>query len=104
LLRQKNRRKPVKSHLKIISTGALLLALSPVIYAGTLDEVKSLWDPQGITGAAPAASAGVPASEKPVSQVRWYRLSNGRQVNLSDWKVVLFMQGTARTATSLTRS
>jgi thiol-disulfide isomerase/thioredoxin len=22
-----------------------------------------------------------------------YRLSNGRQVNLSDWKVVLFMQG-----------
>jgi type-F conjugative transfer system pilin assembly thiol-disulfide isomerase TrbB len=60
----------VKSHLKIISTGALLLALSPVIYAGTLDEVKSLWDPQGITGAAPAASTGVPASEKPVSQVR----------------------------------
>ena len=83
----------MKSHLKIISTGALLLALSPVIYAGTLDEVKSLWDPQGITGAAPAASTGVPASEKPVSQVRLYRLSNGRQVNLSDWKVVLFMQG-----------
>lgn len=24
---------------------------------------------------------------------RWFRLSNGRQVNLADWKVVLFMQG-----------
>ena len=83
----------MKSHLKIISTGVLLLALSPVIYAGTLDEVKSLWDPQGITGAAPATSAGVSASAKPVSQAHWYRLSNGKQVNLNDWKVVLFMQG-----------
>ncbi len=31
------------------------------------------------------------------------RLSNGRQVNLADWKVVLFMRGIALTVTSLTR-
>lgn len=64
-----------------------------MIYAGTLDEVKSLWDPQGITGAVWRHPLAYLASEKPVSQVRLYRLSNGRQVNLSDWKVVLFMQG-----------
>lgn len=87
----------MKSNLKTIragfTTAALLLALSPVTWAGTLDEVKSLWDPQGITGTTPVPSAGVSAPVKPVSQARWYRLSNGRQVNLSDWKVVLFMQG-----------
>lgn len=88
----------MKSNLKIINAGVttlLLLAFSrsSVTHAGTLDDVKSLWDPQGITGAAPATSAGVSASAKPVSQARWYRLSNGKQVNLSDWKVVLFMQG-----------
>lgn len=80
-------------HLKTISAGVLLLALSSVSRAGTLDEVKSLWDPQGIAGMAPASSAGVPTSVKPVTQARWFRLSNGRQVNLSDWKIVLFMQG-----------
>lgn len=97
----------MKSNLKTIragiTTAALLLALSPVTWAGTLDEVKSLWDPQGIIGTTPAPAAGVSAPVKPVSQARWYRLSNGQQVNLSDWKVVLFMQGTARTAISLTR-
>jgi hypothetical protein len=55
----------VKSNLKTIKAGittvALLLALSPVTWAGTLDEVKSLWDPQGITGTVPASSSGVPA-------------------------------------------
>lgn len=88
----------MKSNLKIINAGVAMLLLlafsrSSVTHAGTLDDVKSLWDPQGITGAAPATSAGVSASAKPVSQARWYRLSNGKQVNLSDWKVVLFMQG-----------
>ena len=87
----------MKSNLKTIragfTTAALLLALSPVTWAGTLDEVKSLWDPQGITGTTPVPPAGVSAPVKPVSQARWYRLSNGQQVNLSDWKVVLFMQG-----------
>ncbi len=29
---------------------ALSLALAGMAHAGTLDEVKSLWDPQGISG------------------------------------------------------
>ncbi|MDS7745703.1 type-F conjugative transfer system pilin assembly thiol-disulfide isomerase TrbB, partial [Klebsiella pneumoniae] len=29
---------------------ALSLALAGVAHAGTLDEVKSLWDPRGISG------------------------------------------------------
>ncbi len=36
-------------------------------------------------------SRHVSGTEKPAP--RWFRLSNGRQVNLADWKVVLFMQG-----------
>ncbi|WP_434670906.1 type-F conjugative transfer system pilin assembly thiol-disulfide isomerase TrbB (plasmid) [Klebsiella sp. B345] len=86
----------MKNNLKIFSrvvSVSLLLALSSAPRAGTLDEVKSLWDPQGITGVAPEIFSGVAESAKPVSQARWYRLSNGKQVNLSDWKVVLFMQG-----------
>lgn len=88
----------MKRKLKIINAGATALlllefSLSSVTHAGTLDEVKSLWDPQGITGSAPASSTGEPTPAKPVSQARWYRLSNGKQVNLSEWKVVLFMQG-----------
>ncbi len=31
--------------------------------------------------------------DRKASPPRWFRLSNGRQVNLADWKVVLFMQG-----------
>ncbi|HBY4950360.1 TPA: type-F conjugative transfer system pilin assembly thiol-disulfide isomerase TrbB, partial [Klebsiella pneumoniae] len=88
----------MKSNLKTIragfTTAALLLALSPVTWAGTLDEVKSLWDPQGISGALSASRQdGAPRAVTPVSQPRWFRLSNGRQVDLRDWKVVLFMQG-----------
>ena len=40
--------------------------------------------------AQPAADTSA-RTEKPAP--RWFRLSNGRQVNLADWKVVLFMQG-----------
>ncbi|HHV0342484.1 TPA: type-F conjugative transfer system pilin assembly thiol-disulfide isomerase TrbB [Escherichia coli] len=40
--------------------------------------------------AQPAADTSA-RTEKPAP--RWFRLSNDRQVNLADWKVVLFMQG-----------
>lgn len=77
-----------------ITMATLLLALSGMAQAGTLDEVKSLWDPQGISRMASSpsqneASRAVTTSSQP----RWFRLSNGRQVDLRDWKVVLFMQG-----------
>lgn len=73
---------------------AMLMLLSPGLQAATVDEVRQLWNPQGMraTAAAQGAKGGElkrPAAGKPV----WYRLSNGRQVNLADWKVVLFMQG-----------
>lgn len=72
----------------------LLLALSGAVQAGTLDEVKSLWDPQGIAGTTSSPPQNqAPRDTAQVSQPRWLRLSNGRQVDLRDWKVVLFMQG-----------
>ena len=71
-----------------------VLLLSTFAQAGTLDEVKSLYNPKGLTGEsadqAPVVTATPPRTgAAPV----WYRLSNGRQVNLAEWKVVLFMQG-----------
>ena len=80
-----------------MKSSALLAALS--LFAGgmaaqasTLDQVTQLWSPKGMraeeSGTAPQTTASVP-STLPV----WYRLSNGQQVNLAQWKVVLFMQG-----------
>ncbi|RRE94174.1 type-F conjugative transfer system pilin assembly thiol-disulfide isomerase TrbB [Klebsiella pneumoniae] len=61
-------------------------------HAGTLDEVKSLWDPQEspVLKLLPRRAA-LPCGEG--ISARWLRLSNGKQVDLRDWKVVLFMQG-----------
>jgi hypothetical protein len=55
LLKPKKRRKPVKNSLMNLAKTplaalALSLALAGVAHAGTLDEVKSLWDPRGISG------------------------------------------------------
>ncbi|HBR3928836.1 TPA: type-F conjugative transfer system pilin assembly thiol-disulfide isomerase TrbB, partial [Klebsiella pneumoniae] len=73
---------------------ALSLALAGMAHAGTLDEVKSLWDPRGISGTETASpQSGTPQAVSGASQPRWLRLSNGKQVDLRDWKVVLFMQG-----------
>lgn len=86
----------LKNTTKTATTVTLLLALSGMAQAGTLDEVKSLWDPRGITAASDAPSSrqgDAPRAVARASQPRWFRLSNGRQVDLRDWKVVLFMQG-----------
>ena len=73
---------------------ALSLALAGLAQAGTFDEVKSLWDPRGISGTETASpQSDTPQVESGASQPRWLRLSNGKQVDLRDWKVVLFMQG-----------
>ncbi|EHE8048194.1 type-F conjugative transfer system pilin assembly thiol-disulfide isomerase TrbB, partial [Escherichia coli] len=72
-----------------------LLLSAAAVQASTRDEIERLWNPQGMAAqpAQPAAdtSARTDKTEKPAP--RWFRLSNGRQVNLADWKVVLFMQG-----------
>ncbi|EJK1259053.1 type-F conjugative transfer system pilin assembly thiol-disulfide isomerase TrbB [Salmonella enterica] len=68
-----------------------LLSTAAMAQASTLDEIRSLWQPDGLQKAASVQSASPsPAQVKPPV---WYRLSNGKQVNLADWKVVLFMQG-----------
>ncbi|WP_253207972.1 TraX family protein [Escherichia coli] len=69
-----------------------LLLAAAAVQASTRDEIERLWNPQGMAAqpAQPAADTSV-RTEKPAP--RWFRLSNGRQVNLADWKVVLFMQG-----------
>lgn len=72
-------------------TMAVVLFLTSVgVQATTRAEIERLYNPQGMA-AQPDAPASVPVTAKPAP--RWYRLSNGQQVNLSDWKVVLFMQG-----------
>lgn len=69
-----------------------LLLAAAAVQASTRDEIERLWNPQGMAVQPAQPAAGTSArTEKPAS--RWFRLSNGRQVNLADWKVVLFMQG-----------
>lgn len=77
----------------IIAAAALIVSMATP--ASTLDEVKSLWNPQGMRATAAMQDAGsvTAAQPAPVRPPVWYRLSNGQQVNLADWKVVLFMQG-----------
>ncbi|CAI2160912.1 conjugal transfer protein TrbB [Serratia quinivorans] len=73
------------------------------LQAGTLDDIRALESGKTVAGNAPAMNnllrpeglpreASVPESDAPV----WYRLSNGRQVDLREWKVVLFMQSTCQ--------
>lgn len=70
----------------------ILLIMVTGVQASTRDEIERLWNPQGMAAQPAQPAAGTSArTEKPAP--RWFRLSNGRQVNLADWKVVLFMQG-----------
>ena len=70
----------------------ILLMMATGVQASTRDEIERLWNPQGMAAQPAQPAAGTSArTEKPAP--RWFRLSNGRQVNLADWKVVLFMQG-----------
>lgn len=69
-----------------------LLLTAAAVQASTRDEIERLWNPQGMAAQPAQPAAGTSArTEKPAP--RWFRLSNGRQVNLAAWKVVLFMQG-----------
>lgn len=73
---------------------SLAALLCSAAHASTLDEVKSLYNPKGLTeDTAGQTPATVPTPASHAAAPVWFRLSNGRQVNLADWKVVLFMQG-----------
>ncbi|WP_447874817.1 type-F conjugative transfer system pilin assembly thiol-disulfide isomerase TrbB [Serratia fonticola] len=82
----------------------LLAALaSGCLQAGTLDEIRALEAGKVAGGNAPAMNS-LPLAKGHQSEVLelvpdapvWYRLSNGRQVDLRDWKVVLFMQSSCQ--------
>ena len=69
-----------------------LLLAAATVQASTRDEIERLWNPQGMA-AQPAQPTADTSARTAKPAPRWFRLSNGRQVNLADWKVVLFMQG-----------
>ncbi|GHL00600.1 hypothetical protein ECZU20_53490 [Escherichia coli] len=58
----------------------ILLMMATGVQASTRDEIERLWNPQGmaVQPAQPAADTSA-RTEKPAP--RWFRLSNGRQVN-----------------------
>lgn len=81
----------------------ILLMMATGVQASTRDEIERLWNPQGmaVQPAQPAADTSA-RTEKPAP--RWFRLSNGRQVNL--WPTgrwCCLCRGIALTVTSLTR-
>ena len=91
--------------ITVLRTAILMAAiLSGCLLAGTLDDIRAL--EAGKTGRiAPAmdslslpesgaATTSAPAVQN--SSPVWYPLSDGRSVNLLDWKVVLFMQSTCQ--------
>lgn len=86
-------RKTRTSVIPLCSIPLLLLSLQGM--ASTKAEIEALYNPSGIlrpseTTTGDTAARAV-AKTPPVA--RWMRLSNGQQINLADWKVVLFMQG-----------
>ncbi|EAN5345585.1 type-F conjugative transfer system pilin assembly thiol-disulfide isomerase TrbB [Klebsiella oxytoca] len=89
----------------VLRTAILMAAiLSGCLHAGTLDDIRAL--EAGKTGrSAPAMdSLSLPDNRATTTTDRavqntspvWYPLSDGRKVNLQDWKVVLFMQSTCQ--------
>ncbi|EDI0160246.1 type-F conjugative transfer system pilin assembly thiol-disulfide isomerase TrbB [Salmonella enterica] len=89
----------------VLRTAILMVAmLSGCLQAGTLDDIRALEAAK--TGrSAPAMDAlSLPENGAATTTDRaaqntspvWYSLSDGRKVNLQDWKVVLFMQSTCQ--------
>lgn len=81
----------MKPNLMIKLAYVLIMGLGTA-HASVRDEVAALYNPQGIaTLATPEPVPDVPKNTAPAA--RWYTLSTGQRVDLSQWKVVLFMQG-----------
>ena len=91
--------------ITVLRIAILMVAmLSGCLQAGTLDDIRALEAAK--TGrSAPAMDAlSLPENGAATTTDRaaqntspvWYSLSDGRKVNLQDWKVVLFMQSTCQ--------
>ena len=85
---------------------AILMAamLAGCLQAGTLDDIRAL-EARKTGRSAPAMDAlslpenrATPTTDRAAQDTSpvWYTLSDGRKVNLQDWKVVLFMQSTCQ--------
>lgn len=91
--------------ITVLRTAILMAAmLSGCLQAGTLDDLRAL-EAEKTGRSAPAMDAlSRSDSREPATTDRaaresapvWYVLSDGRKVNLRDWKVVLFMQSTCQ--------
>jgi len=91
--------------ITVLRTVTLLAAmLSGCLLAGTLDEIRALEAGKTGRGAPAMDSLSLPENGAVISTGRavqnispvWYSLSDGRKVNLQEWKVVLFMQSTCQ--------
>ncbi|EHX6122347.1 hypothetical protein K2A63_004472, partial [Salmonella enterica subsp. enterica serovar Infantis] len=81
----------MKPNLMIKLAYVLMMGLGTA-HASVRDEVAALYNPQGIAAlAVPGPVLSTPP--KTVPAARWFTLSTGQRVDLSQWKVVLFMQG-----------
>ncbi|EAB7503681.1 TPA: type-F conjugative transfer system pilin assembly thiol-disulfide isomerase TrbB [Salmonella enterica] len=89
--------------IPLLKTAILMAAmLSGLVQAGTLDDIRALEATKSgrtapaLDGLALPENPTTVSADRPVQDTTpvWYPLSDGRQVNLRDWKVVLFMQST----------
>ncbi|WP_404851727.1 type-F conjugative transfer system pilin assembly thiol-disulfide isomerase TrbB (plasmid) [Enterobacter asburiae] len=86
----------------LLKSAALMLAAMTCacLQAGTFDDIRALEAGkngrtapamESLSGTLSSAGASPEGAEKTPAPA-WYPLSDGRKVNLQDWKVVLFMQ------------
>ncbi|MCP9269153.1 type-F conjugative transfer system pilin assembly thiol-disulfide isomerase TrbB [Xenorhabdus sp. XENO-1] len=77
----------------MISLGIIVLSGINLSYASTRNEIEALYNPKGVSAVIPTPSPTVISPPKSQTVPRWFTLSNGKYINLAEWKVVLFMQG-----------
>ncbi|HAK6119547.1 TPA: type-F conjugative transfer system pilin assembly thiol-disulfide isomerase TrbB [Salmonella enterica] len=74
----------------------MLLLVGTGADASTREEIERLYNPHGMSTQSVQPEQELPADKQDLQKVtpapRWFRLSNGKTVNLANWKVVLFMQ------------
>ncbi len=76
-----------------------MFAMTKISYASALDELKALEADKGHT----AVQSAMPSTDAQKS-ARHYSPPDNHQVNVDDYRIVLFMQGDAITASNLTHS
>ncbi|MEB2307359.1 type-F conjugative transfer system pilin assembly thiol-disulfide isomerase TrbB [Citrobacter braakii] len=92
-------------NIPLLKTAILMAAmLSGLTQAGTLDDIRALEATKtgrtapALDGLALPKTPTTTTVDRPVQDTApvWLPLSDGRQVNVQDWKVVLFMQSTCQ--------